>query len=793
MLLFCKFIVVGKKYWLRYSLVILFFGLHFLSFAQLNTAFDPTNPNFSIIHKLFIQHLNQHRKAQGLSPLNTDEVLEAAAKDHSYYQFGLGQLTHIESIPGKKNPDDRVFFHGGNHDQVGENCLFTPVINQEGKGLTCEEIALEMFIQWKNSSSHYNNMIKPNYTLTGLGLVYDNKNKRIFATQLFAQSKYIPVFGNLENTNTSWGVGSYDEAKCTLHQDDEFLASIIGNYLSIRNDSVYIYYRDLEKVRRIISGEKDGFALDILLREQFLCAPSHNLHASPVHDGLMLKPIYKAELFRNNKYGKVNEFLSFLGMLPKEIKGKNFSVSAILIKNGQRCRYTYPISIPEGKLELVDIRPFWLYYEGKVAPCHYVEEFIFKIPFEQGKSEFNQEQLDKALFAVKGYKPFIISAHIKSYASVEGTKQGNLALQQKRANELLHFTKPFLPANAKVNVSGAINYDLFRKQVKGTKWAYLEKLSESEIDKKLKSAKFLDSISRYLPDQRVATITIKVEVDFNENTPVEYLHTGLYYRIMNRDSLEARKIYNKMIRAYEQGKITPNELCRYQIPLDRKLAPLINNYLAAWCLSDSFFTSKPKMDYLMKAIDLLHDSKPFRYNVFLYCLKLWEKQNTLLMEVDALEQYVKNLDPRYFSKEHIDNSLLNFYLLATPYFHNSRKYSQMEYGLGVLKTKLETTSISEKDAIKLAKYFNRYFKFEWSTNVLKRYVLNKPNCSSEAFFTFLKTVTLYRSALNDDQFYMLMKQAPAKNRTEFCKWINESDFQLLRDEKVKLLYCESCK
>lgn len=761
--------------------------------SQSDQYFNPDQADYAKLTGLFYELLNKHRKELKLSEITNDPILSAAALDQSAYQLKTGILSHTQKEPAKATPFDRVIYHNGNYEGVGENCLFNHIYkNTNNDKWTYNELAFALFEQWKNSPGHYANMIKPDYSLGGMGFVIDPKTKRLYATQVFAESKFTPPYQGYSLSPNGFGVKAFDPGKCTLPADEDFLASIIGNYLTIRNDSVFLYYRELERVKRIITGNADGFALDFMLREQFTCGPHQNFHGSPVHDGIMLKPVFKLELLRNNQLARVNEFFSFLGMIPNELKGKNYSISCILIKNITTCKYTYPIEVPEGKLKLVDLKPYWLYYEGKIKPGHFVDEFTFKVPFEQGKSEFNELALNRALAGINSFKPFIKKIYIKSFASVEGNRDHNLQLQANRAEQIKKFILPYSQSSSEVITSGEINYALLRKQVANTKLAYVAKLDEAAIDKKCKSKKFLDSIQPFLASQRVATIRITVEVDYDETTPIEYLHAGLFHRIRDQDSLQARIIYNKLIRAYEQGKISANELCRYKIPLEKRFLPLINNYIAAWCLSDSMDVEGVSLEYIAKAVELSKNSNALRYNTFIYCLRLWETKNTLALDVKTLDRFVKTLDKRYYVQEQIDNAVLNFNLLATPYYHQMRMYKEMDEGLKILKSLLQTANISEKNAVELACYFNTYFKFDWSTDLLKRYVSNNTFKDNNTFFTYLETVGLFRPAESEENYYKLVRKGAGLDRERLCNWLNKTNFQLQRDNETKDIYCEFC-
>jgi hypothetical protein len=135
--------------------------------------------------------------------------------------------------------------------------------------------------------------------------------------------------------------------------------------------------------------------------------------------------------------------------------------------------------------------------------------------------------------------------------------------------------------------------------------------------------------------------------------------------------------------------------------------------------------------------------------------------------------------------------MLNYDLMGAAYFYRARKYDRMDHCLEEVKRIYPSTEVTEAEAIALAKYFNMYYKFDWSMPLMYPFV-KKQGVSEEMLFTFVRTGALFRWEVKDEEYFAFVKKAQLMNNTRFCDWISNLDYQLLRDERFKKLYCGSC-
>ena len=178
------------------KLCLLIICLPILVFSQTNNeCYRSSNKEFkdSLIHEMF-ELVNSYRISKKLHTLIWDKKLQKSCKKHSMYQAYENKLCHFQY--NKKNPYYTGKYHTDRSKCKSENCLVRYEFNSKDynpwnkKIKSAKEIALEMFIQWKNSPGHNKNMLDPNWNYFAFDYYgYVDIQKKywdlFYATQLF--------------------------------------------------------------------------------------------------------------------------------------------------------------------------------------------------------------------------------------------------------------------------------------------------------------------------------------------------------------------------------------------------------------------------------------------------------------------------------------------------------------------------------------------------------------------------------------------------------------------------------
>ncbi|XFA73997.1 CAP domain-containing protein [Thermosynechococcaceae cyanobacterium Okahandja] len=124
--------------------------------------------------------VNRDRRLNGLPPLVEDTLLSQAAQLHAQDMLTRNYYAHV--TPEGKTPTDR-FAQLGGRGGVGEN-----IVQLTGSiGITLNYKLIEQFQKsWMYSQGHRENLLNPEYTRFGYGIVADPSTGRAYAVQNFS-------------------------------------------------------------------------------------------------------------------------------------------------------------------------------------------------------------------------------------------------------------------------------------------------------------------------------------------------------------------------------------------------------------------------------------------------------------------------------------------------------------------------------------------------------------------------------------------------------------------------------
>ncbi|MEX2170207.1 MAG: CAP domain-containing protein [Pirellulales bacterium] len=123
---------------------------------------------------------NQFREQQGLSPVEVDPNLQAAAKYFAKYMARTHTYGH--TADGKR-PSERAKQHGYDYCIVAENIAYA----YSSLGYGPQELAQRFVTGWKESPKHRENMLDPDVTQTGVAVAQSGESGYYFAVQMFGR------------------------------------------------------------------------------------------------------------------------------------------------------------------------------------------------------------------------------------------------------------------------------------------------------------------------------------------------------------------------------------------------------------------------------------------------------------------------------------------------------------------------------------------------------------------------------------------------------------------------------
>lgn len=525
--------------------------------AQTEDRFDLSNFNSQYLEHLVKTGVDEVRKKHNCEPLVNDSILFVASEHHANYMTRLGRLTHKETDSIQtKTPQLRAEFFGAENYNVGENVLYVPynskVKNKKGKKFdthTYQGIADAMVDSWVNSPGHFKNMITKDYQITGLSVSIDPAKGRIYACQKFAKVDFKFHFEeNKELFNFSEYIpppiiSSFDGIPNELIEQHKYPFKLRHNKLekcatceALEKDKPHITLRiernkfilkveNSEYVQKLIRDPKDGFAVEIVSYDDYMCGnPAYFTKPSRRNgqlrlNGFTLEPLYRKDLFKGYKKRKKKKEVKFLKYIFRkdsvsffrrfgQYKSDKYSSKYFEISLGKVPKdlgyWNHNLVYIQDK-QICDI-DYFTSFCGDLYSDYQDSEFIplttkrayqflpkkeisnFTIPFEQGQDTFTDDDIEPFLSSIGKLKYNIDSIEIHAYASIEGDSIINQRLQYKRAQNIASLIQSGQSKLIKLSILTSTDWYGFTKNAsKSSRWNFLSSKTSKELDEYLKA------------------------------------------------------------------------------------------------------------------------------------------------------------------------------------------------------------------------------------------------------------------------------------------------------------------
>ena len=752
------------------------FSISIFSQKEVEIDFKKLNSKVSIL-------INNHRKSLKLKEFDKDTFLLKAAEDHSLYLKKLGFLTHEQKDVKKKNPSDRVNFYGGKKfSGFGENILFTSIKQEKYSDKELDKLAQTIFNQWKNSPSHYKNIINKDFDAADLGFFIDIKRNRIYATHVFGR-KGIEIPNQL--SENAFGLKVKNQKCKTI----DFGTKLhIGNSIQIEGENVILYYHDKQEFETIFSNPKDGIAIDFVEKEQMSCNKPNTFDISPIYDGVMSEPIYREELLKNNTAQNKYKLITNVGKVPSHLIGKEIVANVILIFDNCACEYVVPLQIKSKTIDLFPLEPIIeLTNDASLSNkgIIYTEEILFE--FDKNKVKSNNESYYKLHHKVH-------STQIYSYSSVEGNEISNKKLHNDRAAAIQKFAKDSLGIKIKPSIIVAEeNWEKCYIQLAMENMEYLASKPKNEIRKyiNLKNKDF----ETYLNEQRVSKLVVNYYGEIDKDSLLKAQNSELFYdlniktAIFDKDYKKANLALSK-IYSLEFSSCIFDEMVFNEIKTNPKL---VQNATAVICKNfnlDYFKTTQFLKIWLEK-----FDSLP--KNAQLNLLILYSRINSELLEkwdinFSKLTNVIKpvSVENKFITFKENKKLQSNFDYILLYYSNHINDYKNVNEYFDRVYLSFKSNIKTKEDRMNLALFVNHWSVYSYCIALLKSEI-NKPSFSKEEALLLAQTAALFFEENDAKTNQQVLNKVYQLNKKEWCEWQKEN-FNLLRNEQIKSDFCKKC-
>jgi uncharacterized protein YkwD len=457
--------------------------------AQLpDDRIDVHNVNVRYLEHLTKEGIDSVRVAHGLKPLANDVILHKAAAHHARYLDSTHRLTHNENeFVRYRTPLLRAREYGaGPEYAIGENVAKTlvgkPVKDKKGRihtNLTYAQTARDLVIAWVNSPPHYQNIIYPDFDVTGMAIVIDKERKEVRAVQKFGDVRFryefaedaayfawsnwkpeppVTSFQGISRERVArrfqWKINAPRDSlrqcgACNLAVDTAWYR----DDLELQGRKMVFTSYNLPMVLALLKSPGSKLAVELVEYPAYDCGnpdyyrkPSRRNNQSLLN-GNVLKPVKKKQLkkgfkgitYREAKKSSGSDVLYqvSLGNLPREMP--EFTEMNLLVIRGRKlCRVMHLTRYPGKELTgLFDV-PYLTKIENYQLNLGEQRRTIsFTIPFELGKSNYNLNDIQPLLDSLH-YDGFVVQrAQVSAYSSVEGDSTVNARLQKQRAESIM--------------------------------------------------------------------------------------------------------------------------------------------------------------------------------------------------------------------------------------------------------------------------------------------------------------------------------------------------------------------
>ncbi|MCW3785631.1 CAP domain-containing protein [Plebeiibacterium sediminum] len=765
---------------MKYRLIIFFLLLSTLSYSQ-----SLKTKETKVLSDLILTKINLLRVENNAGTLIIDSTLNLAAELQSNYMGRANRLTHRQRLKKYRTPFLRVAKFSKDFKLVGENILVTPSKKKSLKQKDLEVIAEEMFQGWKNSPEHFKNMIHPDYVLTGFSFS-SSQDKKIYATNVFG-TKGIRIKNQL--SENAFGIKSNKSGCDEYLADKRNIITHLGNSFQIYDNEIRMYFHNKDLLKKIIKNEKDGIAIDVVTRSQFICDGANILDMSDIYDGIMLKPKYTNDIFSNNEAQNIHRLITTLGKVPSSFQGENIKPSLIYIKDGKVCDYAVPALVPSASYSLIDV-PLKI-KEMKNNP-------FYKKGIVYSKTYFFDFERDECIpvtpIKLDDTKGKLKSITINSYSSIEGDSLRNITLQNKRAAIIKSSIAKKLKQG--INIPATIhsneNWDEMYFQLKLLGLDSIAKL-ERNLIRDFVVADTIHNWDSLLYIQRRSHATIEYEGLLNLKDSSYYeqnLYTAINAKNWNIASNAMAKMYEEDLSGLPL--FTPyifNEILIHK--------ELVQNSSALLCNCFFFNTEKSVrflQHWLTQAETLDAETK---YNLsVLYCnvisniLDEWDLSTDVFLKIippNIVNEIIKSFE----GDNNYNQLILNYHLTAMDYYGQINDQYGMMKSFNYIESYFNNIELNIEDDVALCLFFNRWSRFDLTIEHLFKRMYQK-DFTEDAAFLLAQTCMAYPHKLSESDNIKTTQRAYSFNKKRWCSWINY-DFQNLRFDDIKEIYCKECQ
>jgi uncharacterized protein YkwD len=771
---------------MRYLFVLLFI-LSAISFTHAQV--DWNNYDVDELNKFITIEVNKLRRKEKVDTLKYQPLLLNAAKDHSEYMLEKKILTHYQKNKKKKTPKNRVDFYGEQFASVGENVQVLTLnsipkqLQKKGEPRTIDSyewMAKILVLNWKNSPPHFANMIHPDYsgTLTAISIGSDGT---VYACQLFSNEPFIhPKKNDALNF-------IYKPDKNTLSLDKVTSSNLRGAARVLDDGSIYFSSDSKKQLRKIVRNPwRSGIAADIVLKHQYVCGTNNAFNGKRGVRGIPMNPVFRKSFKEGENIFKKKVVSIYLGKVPEWIDDEYEINLTIVKKKRTLVNHKFFIIPLEFRLNL-DMQPII------DAPFTQIIEVMrdtvtMNVSYAKSDITFNPDSLKQLLAPYHHEMNERSNVFIRGASSIEGTREINEKLYLKRAENISSVLVGLKIDSTKIKVAVAENFEDFRKDIKGTRFEFLNKWGDEELRKEI-NEKWSDSLEPILKHHRYATLTMQLEWNDTVGLDMERLTTLFNEAMGKSDVKKAGRIVDYVVYHIQKGALDAGQLQKFTLPETKTFV----------------------YQHFQKLLIEMTDSMPWKNSDFVESVYQLVLLNPSQKEVKTYYYWLlynqtmngfgfgyKDLFDNLIEQKNVDRVLASRMLVSIASVYDELlTFSGVEDAKEYLHASIlpiyKRGELTDDENVLLAQYFYYFGYYSEVKSLLRRGI--SAQSSMDDIVTYLKIMHDDNMGLSEKQYFNLFVQVAEWKKEEFCTIFNSPklNFQVMDDQNIKDLYCKKCR
>ncbi|MBK8808921.1 MAG: hypothetical protein IPO21_20740 [Bacteroidales bacterium] len=735
-------------------------------------------------------------------------TLSSAAQDFAKY-MSENDITKPEQATGNISLTNRLVKYNGANNQAFEFTAKATI--QKGKDtITYIQIAKEVVFNWFNSKIA-DDIKSLKYRFIGIGIETSIDNKKCFIDAIIGNystlnngTHRIATFPFKINI-TNMKLIAYDEKICKKCDKYPNIQDLQANLKVDENNDIWFETDQWKTVGKLFKLPTDALGVDIVLWEQYPCIGENVVDNNIFSKGITTKPVYQKKFIKLNQFQgneAKSKFKIKLGIIPENVK--NYELNLIIIQDKHFCKNIRSAYLKTGEVDtkskcsiIGDTLSFFnkFTYQPKPDTAH----FSFKIPFELGKSNYNQDDLKPFIEALNepAFNP--INIKISAYSSIEGEEETNEKLRNNRAESIISSLSTLNQSDSiATEVLTADTWELFLEDIKGTEFEKFSTLDKEAIRKEINKPANIKKLEPIFEKHRYAEVEMLAVYDLSDPKNEEIFVLKKFQEALDTGNLsKSLSIQKFMIANVRQNKYSMSCIEKMQIPRDSaKFAGMQMNKL--WL---EYTHTKTKIDSAfwkeVKRLDTLDiDNDYIKYNKIYADISLSEF--TTEQEIDKIQLEIDKLLTKTLNKQLLDALNLELQLKALRSINQELKTNDntkfIQSKLAKIKEIVNFNNKDSKEALNLAYLFINMGDYNYALDLLTP-IMRSRNLSEELIFTYLSLCS-YSEYMHQTEFYNeILEKAIKINKIEVCNLFKEGklSYQLFENPKVKKLYCTECE